>query len=533
MHQFLIDFINTVTDAQINEYMTTYGATVVSTFDNFEKIYVVSTEADTLPLTDIIEKITYNDELDLIISSLIIEPYKYSLHSDPALPQLRIQSFEDKDWWKNTVITHPRVEDPYYDLTLRGEEGVVYLMDSGINKTHPDLTDTIIQDLYSVSDNFNDSLNHGTGLASIIAGATAGITNATIKNVKIKEQGYTTKVSDLLKSFDAIISDIALQDSIPAVVNCSWNIPKNTYIEEKIRILLQSGVHIVCAAGNDNTEVSGITPASMPEVITVAAHNVEFMPAVFTNYSFDSLVDGFAPGTHIYVADNATNDFSYKDGTSASAAITSAALIYNLCAISLGEPIRPVYRNQNVSFITTHCLNRTNLIDTYIDYKYSTIPSLSPMLYNEIQIPPVSSPLSTSRTLKAIVGQTAFYKVYNPRTTARIEVIGDLPEGATFTKHGILEYTPLTIAGDYAYNGTVIVRELSNDQVESEYSIRIFAVMPSYVNQTGYDDAGVEVTFVYGGSITECWDFCSYTGCQATYSDYCYSSGGKGCNCFL
>ena len=230
MHQFLIDFINTVTDAQVNEYMTTHGATVVSTFDNFKKIYVVSTEADTLPITDIIEKITHNDELDLTISSLIIEPYNYSLHSDPNLPQLRIQSFEDKDWWKNTVITHPRVEDAYYDLTLRGEEGIVYLMDSGINKSHPDLTDTTIQDLYSVSDNFNDSLNHGTGLASLIAGATAGITNATIKNVKIKEQGYTTKVSDLLKAFDAIISDISLQDFVPAVVNCSWNIPKNTYI---------------------------------------------------------------------------------------------------------------------------------------------------------------------------------------------------------------------------------------------------------------------------------------------------------------
>jgi hypothetical protein len=91
---------------------------------------------------------------------------------------------------------------------------------------------------------------------------------------------------------------------------------------------INTGVTYVASAGNSASDASGYSPASVPDVITVAAITGNDAQTTYTNVG--SCVDLYAPGTQIYSATN-TDDYAYTldTGTSqASAFVAGAAALY-------------------------------------------------------------------------------------------------------------------------------------------------------------------------------------------------------------
>ena len=56
MQQFIIDFVNSATDTDINTYLDSCGATIIKSFNAFEKVMLVEC-LEVPPASDIVEHI--------------------------------------------------------------------------------------------------------------------------------------------------------------------------------------------------------------------------------------------------------------------------------------------------------------------------------------------------------------------------------------------------------------------------------------------------------------------------------------------
>lgn len=324
--RYIIDFENSALQEDIDFYLSSQGCTVVREFDNFEKTYVV--EAASKPVDGaIVESVVLDDETEM------------------DLQEVEMRSFEtdnDDNWWKLAVLSGIDLEQEEVQYRVGGDNVRVYVLDSGIKADHVEFVGKDITLLHSVIEgDFSDTTGHGTALASVLVGETCGITNAALKVVKIFHEGHQTLVSDLLAAFDAVMSDYTQHADYLAVMNLSWAIAKNAYVESKIQHLIDLGLFAVVSAGNSGQPIANVTPASMADAITVGSFGQDLKPSDFTDYTgvIDTslteaatnygALDLFAPGETIRIA-KLNGEYGYTAGTSIAAAICSAIAALNI-----------------------------------------------------------------------------------------------------------------------------------------------------------------------------------------------------------
>jgi len=336
---YIIDFVNTATNEQIDNYLQSQSISVVKVFNNFEKIYVVSCATE--PIKNELVESVIEDSVNAI-KLLDVSFTELSTSSD------QIVLNDDNDWWKVAVFSEVDWEQSIQISNRRGSKVTVYLLDSGIKLDHPEFTNTDVSSAWSFNNDHTDNRGHGTALSSIIVGNTCGITNAKLKSVKIFDSNQPTLQSDLLGAFDYVITDFTNNNRSPSIVNLSWSISRNSYVESKIDILRNLGIYVVCAAGNNGTPIQDVTPAAMTNIFKIGAYNQDLAPCDFSNYIGSSFLNttpsqvnsltvddtyihhffGWAPGEKIRAAklDDGTGMLY---GTSAASAIATACLAYN------------------------------------------------------------------------------------------------------------------------------------------------------------------------------------------------------------
>jgi subtilisin family serine protease len=466
--KYLIDFYNTATDNDIQSYLDNNNCVVIKEWDNYEKTFLVEA-ATTPPGSDLVDRIV--EEVPLKIKPLDYHPHHvngdvnpYCLtHNDPSKPKIEIDTMADKDWWKNYSFLTPKFSEESYTISRLGQNLNVYLMDSGIEASHPEFSDANIVNLYTVTpNNYADNKGHGTALASLIVGKTCGITGATVKNVKIYDNNHQTLQSEFLDALDAIINDHVVGNH--AVVNCSWVIEKNEWVEHKLRILFSRGVSILAAAGNQGVSIEDVTPASMPEALTVGAYNKDLLPCDFSNYTGTSVIsvtgsasnhgelDGWAPGEQIYVA-GLNGTYGYASGTSLSAAICSAILISNLSWFvdDNGVPY-PYYADKVFASIdpvgsAVFLFAKYNLLDLSPD-KYSESKNVIAAIIDRAQFS-YNRQQPDHVYARVVANNSDQYKIisnlYNPVVTKKIEWVNPLADNFILLPDGKLITKPNTL----------------------------------------------------------------------------------------
>ena len=117
----------------------------------------------------------------------------------------------------------------------------------------------------------------------------------------------------------------------PAVANLSIGgpaglFPGSSSMDVALQSLINSGVSVVAAAGNDGASACTSDPAALPDAITVAAVDKLHTEPSWSNYG--SCVDLYAPGDAVYIAwMDATNvALGIGSGTSFAAPLTTAAV---------------------------------------------------------------------------------------------------------------------------------------------------------------------------------------------------------------
>lgn len=222
--------------------------------------------------------------------------------------------------------------------STRGEDAVVAILDTGIDYNHPDLKANIIggTSFVATERDYMDKNGHGTHVAGIIAA------NNQILGVAPNSKILAVKVlnKDGAGSYRGITSGLKFarewrgpQGQRVNVINMSLGgpEPEKEMYEEILRVI-NSGITVVCAAGNegdgreDTREIS--YPAYYPETIAVGAVNLNTRIANFSNTNEN--IDIVAPGVDTF-STYPGGRYVKLSGTSMAAPHISgaAALIYS------------------------------------------------------------------------------------------------------------------------------------------------------------------------------------------------------------
>lgn len=214
----------------------------------------------------------------------------------------------------------------YYKLKAKPTINIA-VVDSGINYNHELFKNRITRTKFNSSasgeaKNEIDDYGHGTEVAGVIANSTPS--NVKISAYKVMDnKGYGSS-----STIVAACSYIEELNNKPDIVNFSLGVKTGVIIESVIDELVNQGITVVAAAGNDNREVIK-APGKCESAITVAAFDYYNKPCSFTNYG--QVVDISAPGEYIYTADmSKENAYTFSLGTSLATPFVSAAAAYVL-----------------------------------------------------------------------------------------------------------------------------------------------------------------------------------------------------------
>lgn len=178
-----------------------------------------------------------------------------------------------------------------------GGAGVtVYVIDTGIRFDHSQFGGRASYGYDAVGDGRmgNDCDGHGTHVAGTIAGSTYGVARSarlvSARALNCEGSGYTSGII-------AAMDWIAANRRLPAVANMSIGGGGSLSLDNAVQRLVNYGVTVVVAAGNDNANACLGSPARAGAAIAVGATTQSDSRASFSNYG--SCVDIFAPGTSI------------------------------------------------------------------------------------------------------------------------------------------------------------------------------------------------------------------------------------------
>ncbi|KAJ6185270.1 alkaline serine protease [Penicillium mononematosum] len=210
----------------------------------------------------------------------------------------------------------PGATDYVYDSTA-GEGIVVYGVDTGIDIKHADFDGRAEWGTNTADSDDTDGNGHGTHTASTAVGSKFGVAKkATVVAVKVLGADGSGTNSQVISGMDWAVKDAKSRGVTgKSVMNMSLGGTFSQAMNDAAANVVKSGVFLSVAAGNEGEDAKNSSPASAPNVCTIAASTSSDGSASFTN--FGSVVDLYAPGEDITAA--------YPGGGSKSLSGTSMA----------------------------------------------------------------------------------------------------------------------------------------------------------------------------------------------------------------
>ncbi len=194
----------------------------------------------------------------------------------------------------------------------------VYVLDTGIDYNHSgfagraerrgfdpvdgDSIDEVTGEFIINDGDPMDCHGHGTHVAGTIASESYGVASgASVVGVRVMRCGGWGLTSDIIKGLKWVIDDAAGR---PAVVNMSIGGALKDLLNEQVQDVIDAGITVVVAAGNDTVDASTRSPGSVTDAITVGAtgyscRGADCVDAIAGYSNFGPMIDLWAPGTAI------------------------------------------------------------------------------------------------------------------------------------------------------------------------------------------------------------------------------------------
>ena len=274
----------------------------------------------------------------LVLNSILSNP-----SVDFVEPDIKVQAFS-----QGVSSGYSRVGGPLSSINgshPRAVNAAIAIIDTGIDFTHPELNVYKQVSFVPGASTANDDNGHGTAVAGIVAaegnvGAVGIAPGARLWAIKVLDKSGTGSMSSIIEGIDYVTQNAGQIDAANLSFGCKCN---SSALDTAINNSVAAGVTFVVAAGNAGEDSSLWSPASNPNVISVAAladsdgkcgglgpptpYGPDDSLAIFSN--FGTKVTIAAPGVNIHTT-YIGSAYATLSGTSVAAPfVTGAAALYH------------------------------------------------------------------------------------------------------------------------------------------------------------------------------------------------------------
>lgn len=274
----------------------------------------------------------------LVLNSILSNP-----SVDFVEPDIKVQAFS-----QGVSSGYSRVGGPLSSINgshPRAVNAAIAIIDTGIDFTHPELNVYRQVSFVPGASTANDDNGHGTAVAGIVAaegnvGAVGIAPGARLWAIKVLDKSGTGSMSSIIEGIDYVTQNAGQIDAANLSFGCKCN---SSALDTAINNSVAAGVTFVVAAGNAGEDSSLWSPASNPNVISVAAladsdgkcgglgpptpYGPDDSLAIFSD--FGTKVTIAAPGVNIHTT-YIGSAYATLSGTSVAAPfVTGAAALYH------------------------------------------------------------------------------------------------------------------------------------------------------------------------------------------------------------
>ena len=186
--------------------------------------------------------------------------------------------------------------DGVFDPGSDGAGVHAYVIDTGLDASHQEFAGRVGEGFSATGDGTADDNGHGTHVAGSVGGTEFGIAKAVqIHPVRVLVRGSGSD-SQVIAGVDWVTQHVA-QNGWPAVANMSLGGSVSPALDRAVCRSIAAGVTYAVAAGNENQNACGSSPARVAQAIGTGATNRSDQRAFFSNTG--ACVDIFAPGQDI------------------------------------------------------------------------------------------------------------------------------------------------------------------------------------------------------------------------------------------